>query len=42
MNEPSISDGEIATDLPGNYDASLYFIGRIRTPRQQRNCAGRV
>jgi tRNA-Thr(GGU) m(6)t(6)A37 methyltransferase TsaA len=24
--------GEIAIDLPGHFDASLYYIGRIRTP----------
>jgi tRNA-Thr(GGU) m(6)t(6)A37 methyltransferase TsaA len=27
-----IRPGEIAVDLPGRYDASLYYIGRIRTP----------
>src|SRR4249920_140420 len=36
MNEPSIRDGEIAVDLPESSDASLYFIGRIRTPWKQR------
>jgi tRNA-Thr(GGU) m(6)t(6)A37 methyltransferase TsaA len=29
--------GEIAADLPARYDASLYFIGRIRTPWQSRD-----
>src|SRR3954465_15753792 len=28
--------GEVTTDLPASYDASLYFIGRIRTPWKQR------
>ncbi len=34
MNEAStgIRDGEIAVGLPEHFDASLYFIGRIRTP----------
>ena len=34
MNDKSsgIRPGEIAIDLPGRYDASLYYIGRIRTP----------
>jgi len=27
-----IRDGEIAVELPENFDASLYFIGHIRTP----------
>ena len=36
MNDPSIRDGEIVVDLPETSDASLYFIGRIRTPWQQR------
>jgi tRNA-Thr(GGU) m(6)t(6)A37 methyltransferase TsaA len=30
--EFGIWDGEIAVELPKDYDASLYFIGRIRTP----------
>ena len=29
--------GEIAVELPARYDASLYFIGRIRTPWQSRD-----
>ena len=31
-----IRDGEVAIDLPGAFDASLYFIGRIRTPWTRR------
>jgi tRNA-Thr(GGU) m(6)t(6)A37 methyltransferase TsaA len=31
-NAFGIRDGEIAIELPKEYDASLYFIGRIRTP----------
>ena len=31
-----IRDGEIAVELPESFDASLYFIGRIRTPWQRR------
>jgi tRNA-Thr(GGU) m(6)t(6)A37 methyltransferase TsaA len=27
-----LREGEIAAELPGGFDASLYFIGRIRTP----------
>jgi tRNA-Thr(GGU) m(6)t(6)A37 methyltransferase TsaA len=32
-----IRPGEIAVELPARYDASLYFIGRIRTPWQTRD-----
>jgi hypothetical protein len=34
MSEQAIGirEGEIAVELPVQYDASLYFIGRIRTP----------
>ena len=34
MNEDAfgIRPGEVATELPENFDAGLYFIGRIRTP----------
>jgi hypothetical protein len=28
----TIRPGESAIDLPARYDASVYFIGRIRTP----------
>ena len=31
-----IRDGEVATDLPGEPDAGVYFIGRIRTPWTDR------
>ena len=31
-----IREGEIAVQLPVQYDASLYFIGRIRTPWTDR------
>jgi tRNA-Thr(GGU) m(6)t(6)A37 methyltransferase TsaA len=38
MNDEAfgIRDGEIATELPEKFDASLYFIGRIRTPWTRR------
>jgi len=29
-------DGEVAIDLPDKFDASLYFIGHIRTPWTRR------
>src|SRR5262249_30216161 len=35
-NALGIRDGEVAVDLPAQYDASLYFIGRIRTPWKER------
>jgi tRNA-Thr(GGU) m(6)t(6)A37 methyltransferase TsaA len=35
-NAFNIRKGEIAVDLPGRFDASLYFIGRIRTPWTDR------
>ena len=31
-----LRDGEVAVDLPERFDASLYFIGRIRTPWNRR------
>lgn len=31
-----IRDGEVAITLPGQFDAGLYFIGRIRTPWTRR------
>jgi tRNA-Thr(GGU) m(6)t(6)A37 methyltransferase TsaA len=31
-----LRDGEIAVELPAKTDASLYFIGRIRTPWKRR------
>jgi tRNA-Thr(GGU) m(6)t(6)A37 methyltransferase TsaA len=35
--EPDIRPGEIAIALPDNFDAGVYFIGRIRTPWTQRS-----
>jgi tRNA-Thr(GGU) m(6)t(6)A37 methyltransferase TsaA len=35
-NAFGIRDGEIAVELPKDYDASVYFIGRIRTPWSRR------
>ena len=32
----SIRPGEVAGTLPAEFDAGLYFIGRIRTPWRQR------
>jgi tRNA-Thr(GGU) m(6)t(6)A37 methyltransferase TsaA len=32
----TLREGEIAVELPAQFDASLYFIGRIRTPWQSR------
>jgi tRNA-Thr(GGU) m(6)t(6)A37 methyltransferase TsaA len=39
MNDNSfgIRDGEVAVELPRDFDASLYFIGRIRTPWKTRD-----
>jgi tRNA-Thr(GGU) m(6)t(6)A37 methyltransferase TsaA len=31
-----LREGEVAAALPEEFDASLYYIGRIRTPWQQR------
>jgi tRNA-Thr(GGU) m(6)t(6)A37 methyltransferase TsaA len=31
-----IRDGEVAVELPQDFDAGLYFIGRIRTPWMRR------
>jgi tRNA-Thr(GGU) m(6)t(6)A37 methyltransferase TsaA len=31
-----LREGEIATELPERFDASLYYIGRIRTPWKRR------
>ena len=34
-----IREGEVAVELPERFDASLYFIGRIRTPwKDRQNC----
>jgi len=32
----TLRDGEVVVSLPAQFDASLYFIGRIRTPWQSR------
>jgi tRNA-Thr(GGU) m(6)t(6)A37 methyltransferase TsaA len=32
-----LREGEVAVALPERFDASLYFIGRIRTPWQRRD-----
>ncbi len=31
-----IREGEVAADLPAQFDAGLYYIGRIRTPWKER------
>jgi tRNA-Thr(GGU) m(6)t(6)A37 methyltransferase TsaA len=36
-NSFGIRDGEIAVELPDQFDASLYYIGRIRTPWSRRD-----
>ena len=41
-NHPSgdrdaLRPGEVAVELPARFDASLYYIGRIRTPWQSRD-----
>ena len=33
---PDLRDGEIAVGLPREFDASLFYIGRIRTPWKRR------
>ena len=37
MSETGIRPGEVAVALPERFDASLYFIGRIRTPWKTRD-----
>jgi tRNA-Thr(GGU) m(6)t(6)A37 methyltransferase TsaA len=38
-NAFGLREGEITTALPETFDASLYFIGRIRTPwRERKDC----
>jgi tRNA-Thr(GGU) m(6)t(6)A37 methyltransferase TsaA len=32
-----LREGEVAAELPAQFDASLYYIGRIRTPWQRRD-----
>ena len=35
----ALREGEVAVALPGKFDASLYYIGRIRTPwRRREDC----
>ena len=37
MNDSSdLREGEVAVELPARFDASLYYIGRIRTPWKRR------
>ena len=37
MHDPAgIHPGEITVELPDAFDASLYFVGRIRTPWTRR------
>jgi tRNA-Thr(GGU) m(6)t(6)A37 methyltransferase TsaA len=33
---PELRDGEVAVELPERFDASLYFIGHLRTPWKSR------
>jgi tRNA-Thr(GGU) m(6)t(6)A37 methyltransferase TsaA len=35
-HDAGLRPGEIAADLPAHFDASLYYIGRIRTPWNRR------
>jgi tRNA-Thr(GGU) m(6)t(6)A37 methyltransferase TsaA len=35
-NDAGIRDGEVAVELPKEFDAGVYFIGRIRTPWTRR------
>jgi tRNA-Thr(GGU) m(6)t(6)A37 methyltransferase TsaA len=38
-NDPNVFgiwEGEVATDLPKEFDASLYYVGRIHTPWKDR------
>ena len=36
-NDPyGVREGEVSAALPTQFDASLYFIGRIRTPWKER------
>lgn len=36
MSNAGIREGEVAVQLPAGFDASVYFIGRIRTPWMRR------
>ena len=35
-DQSELREGEIAVELPSSFDASLYYIGRIRTPWKRR------
>jgi tRNA-Thr(GGU) m(6)t(6)A37 methyltransferase TsaA len=35
-NAFGLREGEVATDLPATFDASLYYVGRIHSPWKQR------
>jgi len=35
-SQSDLREGEIAVELPNRFDASLYYIGRIRTPWKRR------
>ena len=35
-NAFGVWEGEVTTPLPDNFDASLYYVGRIRTPWKER------
>ena len=35
--DETIRPGEIAIELPTTFDASIYFIGRVRTPWRERS-----
>ena len=37
QDRADIREGEVAVELPAQFDAGLYFIGRIRTPWTQRD-----
>ena len=37
QNGADIREGEVGVELPPQFDAGLYFIGRIRTPWTQRD-----
>jgi tRNA-Thr(GGU) m(6)t(6)A37 methyltransferase TsaA len=36
-SDDSLRDGEVAIELPENFDAGVYFIGHIRTPWHTRS-----
>ncbi len=37
QDNDGLREGEVAVELPKEFDASVYFIGRIRTPWTRRN-----